>query len=242
MKNGNWIPISKCFSKYLPKDRPYSRIEAAFSLQMDYDAGNQVTVSGYSALWRWSRNKVRMFLDKIGIDIEYPKETKKTQNQKGQITVQIMDRSGEKKGQIRLIDSKGLQRKEDRSGEKKGQKKDRSKDTTIDPNPNPTTFTCPQQAVVDLYHTELAELARVRIWSEERQAALRARWNQAVSNNNGHRSNSLEWWEGFFKYIGKSDFLMGRKGGKDGKPFQANLEWIVKKKNFINILEGKYHR
>jgi hypothetical protein len=242
MKSGNWVPISKCFSKHLPKDRPYSRVEAAFSLQMDYDEKKPVTVAGYSALWQWSRNKVRGFLEKMGVNIDYPKNTKSQQNQKGQITIQIMDRSGEKKGQIRLIENKELQDQRGRYEEKKGQIMDRSKDTTRYPNTNPNKSLCPQQQIVDLYHVQLRELPSVKVWSEERQAALRSRWNQAVSNNNGLKSNCIEWWAGYFDYVRDSDFLMGRVKPTSGrKQFIANLEWLVKKQNFINILEGKYH-
>ena len=132
MKDGNWIPLSKWAAKHLPKDRPYSKLEALVSIQIDYDSGNSATISGYAALWSWSRNRVRMFLDMIGIKIIYPENTRKRQNQKGQITIQIMDRSEEKKGQMKFIDNKVLHNQKDRSPEKKGQIMDRSRATTRD--------------------------------------------------------------------------------------------------------------
>jgi hypothetical protein len=242
MKSGNWVPISKGFLKHLPKDRRYTKLEAAFSLQVDFDLGKSVTVSGYADLWRWSRKKVKAFLDTIGVCVLYPENTQKKQNQKGQISIQIRDRSGTDKGQIRFINNNMLEDEKNRKGTDKEQIRDRSGSTTKDPNPKPNKYVCPQSQIVDLYHDSLPELARVKIWSEERQAALRARWTQAVSNNNGLKSSSIEWWKGFFEYIKESDFLMGRTEPHTGrKRFKANLEWIVKKKNFINILEGKYH-
>jgi hypothetical protein len=78
-----WIPLSKELTRYLPVSRPYSNIEAAFSLSVDYDNGNQVSISGYAKLWRWSRKKVRMFLTKLGIEIVYPENTKKIQSSNG---------------------------------------------------------------------------------------------------------------------------------------------------------------
>lgn len=137
MKHGNWVPISKAFTKHLPKGRPYTEIEAAFSLQVDYDNNNEVTVSGYAELWRWSRNRVRLFLEKMSIKIIYPENTQKKQNQKGQISIKMLDRKGAEKGQIRFINSKDLQDQKDRKKTDKGQKRDRYRTTTSYPNPDP---------------------------------------------------------------------------------------------------------
>ncbi len=116
MKAGNWVPISKAFAKHLPKGRAYSELEAIFSLQVDYDNGNKVTVSGYADLWGWSRNKVYSFLERLGVFIVYPNNTGKKQNQKGMLRAkrQPRDRPRTDKGQIRLIDSKWLGDKKDR--------------------------------------------------------------------------------------------------------------------------------
>lgn len=85
--------MSKAFVKELPTDRPFSKVEAAFSLQVDFDKGNAVTVAGYAKRWNWSRKKVTTFLEEIGVTIEYPENTAKKQNQQGQIRVQIQNRS-----------------------------------------------------------------------------------------------------------------------------------------------------
>lgn len=137
MKDGNWRPLSKYLVKYLPKHRPYTKLEAAFCLQCDYDDRNAITISGYSALWQWSRKKVNLFLSQMGIEIIYPENTQKKQNQKGQIRVQIRDRSGTDKEQIRLIDFSELQTEKNRQGTDKGQIRDRYGSTTIEPNPKP---------------------------------------------------------------------------------------------------------
>ena len=137
MKAGNWVPISKAFLKHLPKDRAYTKLEAAFSVQVAYDNDQKATVSGFAASWRWSRKKVSRFLKIIGALIIYPENTGKKQNQRGQIRVQIRNRSEEKKGQIRLIDSRWLDNQRNRSEEKKGQIRNRSGSTIKDPNPKP---------------------------------------------------------------------------------------------------------
>ena len=51
MKDGNWIAIDKNLAKHFP-DRPFSKIEAGFSLTLDYDNNNLVTVAGYAKLWQ----------------------------------------------------------------------------------------------------------------------------------------------------------------------------------------------
>ena len=89
MKSGGWVPLDKGLMTELPKDRPYTAIEAVFSMQLDYDKGNKVTVSGYADLWRWSRAKVRRFIKKLGIIIQYPKDTAKKKNQKGFVLAMI---------------------------------------------------------------------------------------------------------------------------------------------------------
>ena len=69
MKYGNWIPLSKALVEFLPKDRPYTKLEAAFSLQYDYDMHRTVTLRGYAILWGWSRSKVRKFLNDMGVSV-----------------------------------------------------------------------------------------------------------------------------------------------------------------------------
>lgn len=132
MRNGNWRPLSKYLVKYFPKHRPYTKLEAAFCLQCDYDDHSEVTISGYSALWQWSRKKVNLFLEQMNIEIIYPENTQKKQNQKGQIRIQIRDRKEADKGQIRLIDFSELQAEKNRQGTDKGQIRDRYGSTTID--------------------------------------------------------------------------------------------------------------
>jgi hypothetical protein len=82
MRLGGWVPISKSFLKYLPKDRAYTELEAAFSLQNDYDNSNKATVLGYANLWQWSRSRVKNFLNKMGVEIIYPDDTYKNKTKK----------------------------------------------------------------------------------------------------------------------------------------------------------------
>ena len=129
--------MSDAMASELPQGRVFSKIEAMYSLQLDYDRGNGVTVAGMAARWGWSRNKVNKFLKDIGVVILYPESTFKKQNQKGQISIKIQGRPGAEKRQIRIIDNKGSARSRDRKGTEKGLRKGRSQATTkqnINPN------------------------------------------------------------------------------------------------------------
>lgn len=149
--------MSKELRKRLPKNRPYSDVEAAFSIQVDHDCGNAVTVAGYAELWQWSRHKVTDFLSEMGVSILRPEDTQKRRNQKGHIAGHKTDISTPKKGHIRFIDSKDIDDKKDISPRKKGHKTDISKDTTINPI-DPNTPLTPQGAeeIYAIYRAEIA--------------------------------------------------------------------------------------
>ena len=91
---------------------------------------------------------------------------------------------------------------------------------------------CPQQEIIKIYHQVLPELPRVKQWPEGLQAISRTRWKEETARQN------LEWWESYFMYIHNSDFLMGRTK----EAFIADLEWLIRPKNFTKIANGRYHR
>jgi hypothetical protein len=90
----------------------------------------------------------------------------------------------------------------------------------------------PFQAVVDLFNELLPELPPVQLVTEERKKAMKARWNTSEKTQN------LDWWKEFFSHIRQSDFLMGKKVDD----FNATFDWIMKKSNFVKIIEGNYHK
>lgn len=114
-------------------------------------------------------------------------------------------------------------REEKRREEEKEQKLSSSADA-VDP--------CPHQEIVAAYHRILPELPAVRIWTPARQALLRQRWKEDPERQ------TVEWWTDLFGFVKKSDFLMGR--ADTGRPWQADLEWILNARNIVKIIEGKY--
>lgn len=101
----------------------------------------------------------------------------------------------------------------------------------------PATPDCPHSEIVAAYHDILPTLRRVREWTPDRQAFLRARWREKPERQ------SLAWWRGFFEYVAGCPLLMGEVPGRDGgAPFSADLEWLVRPTNFRKVIEGKYQR
>lgn len=99
----------------------------------------------------------------------------------------------------------------------------------------PATPDCPHGEIVALYHEILPQLRRVRDWTPDRQAFLRARWREKPERQ------SLAWWRGFFEYVRKCPFLVGEGAtSPDREPFTADLEWLVRPTNFRKVIEGKY--
>ena len=91
--------------------------------------------------------------------------------------------------------------------------------------------------IVNLYHDQLSELPKCEILNKKRKGYIRQRWQDKE-----HGLYTLQHWENFFKFIRKSDFLMGRTQSRDGRPpFRANLEWITNLNNYTKIYEDKYH-
>jgi len=94
---------------------------------------------------------------------------------------------------------------------------------------------CPQKEILSLYRQIIPNGINHLRWDGKRAVAVRCRWREDT------KRQSLDWWQGFFEFITKSDFLMGKVSSNDKKPFTISLEWIVKAENFIKIQEGRYH-
>lgn len=104
-----WVPIDTAMTRELPHDRPFTRLEAMFSLTVDFDRGSPVTLTGYAAQWRWSPSRVKRFLAEVGVEIVYPESTGKRQNQRGMIMCMKPEGKRNDNGMINLIDLNRLQ-------------------------------------------------------------------------------------------------------------------------------------
>lgn len=92
---------------------------------------------------------------------------------------------------------------------------------------------CPHEQIIKLYEKNLPMLTQIAKWTDTRSRLLKTRWRE------DKKRQTLEWWDRFFAYISKSKFLTGAEN--TGRPWQADIDWILKESNFIKIIEGKYH-
>ena len=76
---GDWVHIDKALIKALPKDRPYTLVEAVLSYTVDVTCGKEKSMRAYSRLWSWSPKKVTNFLTKMRVTVGKQKgNTKET--------------------------------------------------------------------------------------------------------------------------------------------------------------------
>jgi biotin operon repressor len=89
---------------------------------------------------------------------------------------------------------------------------------------------CPYDQIIINFNNALSMLPAVKQLTDKRKKAILARWKE------DEKRQSLEWWDSFFGYVAKSDFLTGRSGTWSACCF----DWIFKAENFVKIIEGNY--
>lgn len=89
---------------------------------------------------------------------------------------------------------------------------------------------CPYRKIVELYHEHCPELPKVKILSEKRKRALKARWRE------DKKRQKLRWWVMYFEYIATVPFL----NGKNDRHWTANFDFVIRESGMIDIIEGKY--
>ncbi|MDM8330473.1 hypothetical protein QUW42_09290 [Desulfovibrio piger] len=111
-----------------------------------------------------------------------------------------------------------------------------------DPHTRPGEIPCPHKRIIEVYEAILPELPRVRVWRARQAADLRARWREKLREGKfSDEESGVDYFRRFFGYVRRSEFLMGRRSGRDGRTFRNCLAWMVKAKNFDGIVDGKYH-
>ena len=143
------------------------------------------------------------------------------------LTLEILRRKFGIDASIPELHTQGGREGKGREGKgREGEERVSAADSAADP--------CPHQAIIALYHETLPQLAQVRTWDADRQALLRSRWRESTERQ------SIDWWRDFFEYVGRCPFLLGQGSSGDRDPFLADLEWLIRPKNFRKVIEGKY--
>ena len=107
---------------------------------------------------------------------------------------------------------------------------------------------CPHEEILQLFQKRLPEMPQPRSWDGLRKKELACRWKwilehkdiqsgeYVIKDRGNLKRDGLEFFDAFFSFISKSDFLTG----KDGNGFNCSIGWIVNKNNFTKIYEGNY--
>lgn len=102
---------------------------------------------------------------------------------------------------------------------------------------------CPTEELVGLWHEVCAPpLPTVGVLSPVRKRALASRWRDVCADAHFDRAAGLDWFRWMLsERVADSDFLMGRKPGRNSKePFRASLDWLMKPTNFAKVVDGNY--
>lgn len=104
---------------------------------------------------------------------------------------------------------------------------------------------CSHMEVLALFAENLPELPQPKpeLWDGQRAKNLTARWRWVLTakKRSGERyatnkAEALDFFNRFFGYVAKSDFLTGRDGVWSG----CDLAWLVKAENFAKVFQGNY--
>lgn len=107
---------------------------------------------------------------------------------------------------------------------------------------------CPAEEIVSLYHEMMPMNPRVKVLTDTRKKAIRARWKEAATLTckpfgYSSREEGVAAWRYFFEVCADSDFLTGNAPPQPGKPpFIADIDFLMSPSGFVKCLEEKYHR
>lgn len=108
---------------------------------------------------------------------------------------------------------------------------------------------CPHRRLLAMFRARVPELSQPRpeLWEGSSGAdAMRQRWKWLLSpdarREDGSRyattaEEAVEWFGRFFDTVAETPFLMGRK-----TKWRADLQWLMKRENFVKVIEGRYDR
>ena len=110
---------------------------------------------------------------------------------------------------------------------------------------------CPYAELLKLYARRLPELPQPRksLWiagADGKAMKSRWRWVLTACYESGERAGqrmatteaeALDWFDRFFDYVSKSNWLMGRD---PTRTWHCNLAWLMKLENFTKVLSGNY--
>jgi hypothetical protein len=82
------------------------------------------------------------------------------------------------------------------------------------------------------------------MWDGSRADSLRQRWRETAQRKGWTtQDEGVAYFRKLFAYVGTSEFLIGQKPAREpgGRPFVADLEFVVTASKWRRLHEGKYH-
>lgn len=104
----------------------------------------------------------------------------------------------------------------------------------------PVQPSCPHERVRALYHEVLPALPSAKLWGNDRQAALRARWGEMLKLKGWTTTDEgLEWFRRFFEAVADDDWLMGRTTRSQGhEGWECSIDYLLSPKGFRKVFES----
>jgi len=105
---------------------------------------------------------------------------------------------------------------------------------------------CPHLDLIGLFgkHLPMLPQPKPELWRGRKAAAMKARWVWTLTTKSSKTGelyacdadSARGFFDRFFGYVAKSDFLTGRNGAWTG----CNLAWLMNEENFAKAIEGQY--
>ena len=190
----------------------------------------------------WEKRQMRSDVDATGAERQrrYREAKKRNALRDGAVTRLEEDTDTDKEDSYESL-SPGFP--DDDAGEPENQSE--AADQADQPTTKQTLPACPHLELLNIFAEKLPELPQPKpeLWEGQRAKNLSARWKWCLTakKRNGERyatskAEALDFFERYFGYVGKSDFLTGRDGRWSG----CDLAWLVKADNFAKVLQGNY--
>lgn len=144
---------------------------------------------------------------------------------------QIKEKTPESHDSIMTLSAKPMQEK--KRGEKIREEENIEEIDLLGIKP-PKTVNCPHSEIVNLWHEVLPQCKQVRVWGDDRQKALTARWKELLKRGRiTDKQSGLDYFRELFEFIGSSNnFLVTANW--------FGLDWLILPKNFAKVIEGTY--
>lgn len=193
--------------------------------------------------WKWSRGKVRRFLEELRKRHQISKVTLgRLCVDSDSTTEKVVQKNISVSSCIEIVNYSRYQVHDTENDTEDRQKTDgrryRNNNDNNENNDNkkeervekPVALPpCPHQKIVLIFHENCPGLPRVIKLTDKRTSRLQSCWK-----DKGRQS--MEWWAMYFQRVRGSPFL----NGENDRGWKADFEWLTNESNLVKVLEGKY--